>query len=138
MTTGAKANQEDAAANDALTADDATAAAKAESTATEPRSTAAESDSTATDERALMRRPGAGRRTLRGARKRIGTIVLTLLLLVSAGVAAWLYFVQYRSDQQTNADARELALNAATTGTVALLSYSPTPWTRTSLPPSRI
>lgn len=88
-------------------------------------STAAGSDSTAADETARERSAGAGRRTLRGARKRIGAIVLTLLVLASAGVAAWLYFVQYRADRQTDAEAQQVALDAATTGTTALLSYSP-------------
>ena len=46
-------------------------------------------------------------------------------LLISAGVAAWLYFSQYRPDQQTDAAAAKTALDAATNGTVALLSYAP-------------
>ncbi len=46
-------------------------------------------------------------------------------LVVSAGVAGWLYFYQYRLDQQTNAAAANVALEAAKSGTVALLSYSP-------------
>jgi Mce-associated membrane protein len=44
---------------------------------------------------------------------------------VSAGAAAWLYFFQYRPDQQTNADAAKVAVDAASTGTVAALTYSP-------------
>jgi len=47
------------------------------------------------------------------------------VLLASAGVAAWLYFTQYRIDQQTNVEAANVALEAAKNGTVALLSYSP-------------
>lgn len=51
--------------------------------------------------------------------------VLVLLLLVSGGLAAWLYFAQYRPDKQTDAASAQLAVNAARDGTVALLSYKP-------------
>ncbi|MCV7370083.1 hypothetical protein CRI77_12825 [Mycolicibacterium duvalii] len=51
--------------------------------------------------------------------------VLAVALLASAGLAGWLYTNQYRPDQQTDADARQVVLDAATSGTVALLSYSP-------------
>jgi Mce-associated membrane protein len=64
-------------------------------------------------------------RSVRGAHSNVGVIVLVLALIASAGAAAWLYFNQYRPDQQINADAAEVALDAATKGTVALLSYSP-------------
>ena len=64
-------------------------------------------------------------RTLRGARKRVGVILLAVAFAASAGVAAWLYFGQYRTDQQTDAAAANVALDAAKSGTVALLSYSP-------------
>ena len=64
-----------------------------------------------------------------GARRNRGAILGVLLvaaaLVVSAGVAGWLYFYQYRLDQQTNAAAANVALEAAKSGTVALLSYSP-------------
>jgi Mce-associated membrane protein len=64
-----------------------------------------------------------------GARGKLGTIVGVVLvaaaLVVSAGVAGWLYFYQYRVDQQTNAAAANVAMEAAKKGTVALLSYSP-------------
>jgi Mce-associated membrane protein len=52
-------------------------------------------------------------------------VVLVLLLLVSGGVAAWLYFEQYRPKQQTDPNVARAVVNAATDGTVALLSYSP-------------
>jgi Mce-associated membrane protein len=65
-------------------------------------------------------------RRLTGAlRRNLGAIAVALLLIVSAGVAAGLYFYQYRPDQQTNAAAANVALEAAKNGTVALLSYSP-------------
>lgn len=56
---------------------------------------------------------------------RIGAIVLAVALIASAGLAAWLYFGQYRPGQETNDTAANVALDAAKTGTVALLSYSP-------------
>jgi Mce-associated membrane protein len=71
--------------------------------------------------------PQAGivRQLARGARARLGVILLAAALVASAGVAAWLYFEQYRPDQETNPAAATVALDAAKTGTVALLSYSP-------------
>jgi Mce-associated membrane protein len=56
---------------------------------------------------------------------RMGAILLAAALVASAGVAAWLYFERYRPDQQTNDAAATVALDAAKTGTVSLLSYSP-------------
>ena len=79
-------------------------------TETEPQSP--ESDGT-------VRRSGRSRAGL------IGAVVLTVALLASAGVAAWLYFGQYRTDRQVNDVAANVALDAAKTGTVAMLSYSP-------------
>ncbi len=64
---------------------------------------------------------GAVRRTGRV----VGAILLAAALVASAGVTAWLYFKQYRPDQETNAAAATVALDAAKTGTIALLSYSP-------------
>jgi Mce-associated membrane protein len=55
----------------------------------------------------------------------VGVAVLVVALVASAGVAAWLYFSQYRPDQEVDAAASKTALDAATNGTVALLSYSP-------------
>ena len=52
-------------------------------------------------------------------------VVLILLLLLSGGAAAWLYFTQYRPDKQTDAGVSSAVTNAASDGTVALLSYSP-------------
>ena len=56
---------------------------------------------------------------------RLGAVLLAAALVASAGVTAWLYFKQYRPDQETNPAAATVALDAAKTGTVALLSYSP-------------
>jgi Mce-associated membrane protein len=68
---------------------------------------------------------GVLRRSARAVAGRIGAIVLVVALLASAGAAAWLYFDQYRPDRQTNDAAANVALDAAKTGTVAMLSYSP-------------
>ncbi|OBI35440.1 hypothetical protein [Mycobacterium colombiense] len=52
-------------------------------------------------------------------------VLLIVLLLLSGGWAAWLYFKQYRPDKQTDAGVASAVANAASDGTVALLSYSP-------------
>lgn len=52
-------------------------------------------------------------------------VILIVLLLISAGSAAWLYFGQYRPAQQTSPDVARAVVSAASDGTVALLSYSP-------------
>jgi len=64
-------------------------------------------------------------RSARVVRAQVGAILLVVVLLASAGVATWLYFHQYRPDQQTNDAAANVALDAAKNGTVALLTYSP-------------
>ena len=51
-------------------------------------------------------------------------VILAVLLLISGGTATWAYFKQYRPDQQTDSQVAGVVLNAATDGTVALLSYS--------------
>jgi Mce-associated membrane protein len=65
------------------------------------------------------------RRSGRAVRARLGMLLLAAALVISAGVAAWLYFEQYRPDQATDAASSAVALDAAKNGTVALLSYSP-------------
>jgi Mce-associated membrane protein len=116
---------------------DVTTADEPESTAAEPASAAVEEssasdeDATSEAERGSDEEPTSEaddvtkRGRLPGLRKRLGVIVLTVLLLASAGVAAWLYFFEYRVDQQTDAGARGVAIDAAKGATVALLSYSP-------------
>jgi Mce-associated membrane protein len=87
-------------------------------TAVDEAAAADEPEQTATKE-------GIVGRSVRAARSNLGVILLAAALLASAGVATWLYFNQYRPDQQTDAAASQIALDAAKTGTVALLSYSP-------------
>ncbi|OBC01286.1 hypothetical protein [Mycobacterium sp. 852002-40037_SCH5390672] len=52
-------------------------------------------------------------------------VILIVLLLLSGGAATWLYFKQYRPDKQTDPGVASAVANAASDGTVALLSYSP-------------
>lgn len=52
-------------------------------------------------------------------------VILVLLLVISGGVAIWLYYNQYRPDQKIDPSAERAAVTAASDGTVALLSYSP-------------
>ncbi len=70
-------------------------------------------------------RDGVVRRSARVTWARLGVILLVVALVASAGVAAWLYFKQYRPDQEMNAAASAVALDAAKNGTISLLSYSP-------------
>jgi Mce-associated membrane protein len=86
---------------------------------------AIEDQDAAADEKRPDKRDGIVRRSARVVVGRLGAIVLAVGLLASAGVAAWVYFERYRPDQQTNDAAATVALDAAKTGTVALLSYSP-------------
>lgn len=58
-------------------------------------------------------------------RVKVVPLVLALLLLVSGGLAAWLYFTAYQPGKQTDAAAAQAAITAAREGTVALLSYKP-------------
>ena len=61
------------------------------------------------------------------ARRKVKVVpaILLVLLLLSGGAATWLYFKQYRPDKQTDASVANTVVNAASDGTVALLSYSP-------------
>jgi Mce-associated membrane protein len=103
-----------------------------DSAATEPASEPAEDDESVTEEPTddppddaeadapIERR----RRTLPPMARKITAVVLVVLLLISGGVATWLYFEQYRPDQQTDAGVARSVVNAASDGTTAVLSYS--------------
>jgi Mce-associated membrane protein len=98
--------------------------------ATEVTESAADVTDDATDDDADQKAPSEpsdsiARRSVRTVRARVGVILLAAALVASAGVAAWLYFNQYRPDSETDAAASHVALDAAKNGTIALLSYSP-------------
>jgi Mce-associated membrane protein len=52
-------------------------------------------------------------------------VILILLLLISGGVATWLYVERYLPRQHTDASVARAVVSAASDGTIALLSYSP-------------
>jgi Mce-associated membrane protein len=52
-------------------------------------------------------------------------VALAVLVLASIGVTTWFYLEQFRPDLQTNDAARATVMEAASTGTTSLLSYSP-------------
>jgi Mce-associated membrane protein len=85
-----------------------------------------ETDDTTTEtDDAAPESDGKRRRSALAVAGFVGAIVLTVALLASAGVTASLYFGQYRADQKTDENAAKVVLEAAKTGTVAMLSYSP-------------
>ncbi len=61
----------------------------------------------------------------RGKDIKLSPLILVLLILISGGVATWMYFAWYRPDQQTDPNVARSVISAASDGTVALLSYSP-------------
>jgi Mce-associated membrane protein len=64
-------------------------------------------------------------RWIRRSAARLGLGLLAVVVVAAVALASWMYFFQYRPDQQTDPGAQEAALAAATEGAVALLSYSP-------------
>lgn len=74
------------------------------------------------DDESFGRGTGIAARLIKG---KLLPILVAAALVASATVAAVLYFTQFRVDQQTDAAAAEVAVKAATDGTVALLSYAP-------------
>jgi Mce-associated membrane protein len=71
--------------------------------------------------------PGDSRapRSRHGLRAKVSAVLLSVALIAAAGLAGWLYVNEYRPDQETDPAAAKVALDAATSGTIALLSYSP-------------
>jgi Mce-associated membrane protein len=64
----------------------------------------------------------------RWTRRRLASwrsIVATVLVVAAVGVAAGLFFFQYRPDRQIDDAAAHQAIGAASDGAVAVLSYSP-------------
>jgi len=66
-----------------------------------------------------------GRRLLHAVGGDLGVILLLVAMVAALATTAALYFMQFRPDQQTNANAAEVVVDAAANGAVALLSYSP-------------
>ncbi|WP_234793520.1 twin-arginine translocation pathway signal [Mycolicibacterium porcinum] len=82
----------------------------------------AEAD-TAGDTDAAASEPPAG--WLQKLKRQWFPLALVVALIASAALAGWLYFAQFRTDQQTGPAASATVLKAANDGTVALLSYAP-------------
>lgn len=103
-----------------LDASDETAEITESETAEDPKA-----DDDSEKENKPARRETGGRRLVGAARRNLGIIVVAAALVISAVLATGLYLLQYKPDQETNAAAANVALEAAKNGTVALLSYSP-------------
>jgi Mce-associated membrane protein len=76
------------------------------------------------EEPARVGRLAAIRRRARPYLARWRAIVATALVIAAVGVAAGVYFVVYRPDQQVGDAAARRAIQAASDGAVAALSYS--------------
>ncbi|TFV59722.1 twin-arginine translocation pathway signal [Mycobacterium sp. PS03-16] len=82
-------------------------------------------EATATEDPARDDDARSDARVPRARRARIGALVLVAAVVAAVSGAGWLYLFQYRVDEQTDGEAAEVVLDAATDGTVALLSYAP-------------
>jgi Mce-associated membrane protein len=69
--------------------------------------------------------PGLAARTRTALTARWKTLALAALLSATTGLAGVLYAGVHRSDRQSDAAAAQSAIDAASSGTVALLSYAP-------------
>ena len=74
---------------------------------------------------ARVRGVAAIRRYARRSLARWRSIVATVLVVASVGVAAGVYFFLYRPDQQVGDAAAHRAIQTASDGAVAVLSYEP-------------
>jgi len=68
---------------------------------------------------------GEPRRVLDALRAEPGITLLAILAVAAAALAVTLWSTQYRTDSHLDDTATRAAVDAATTGTVALLSYAP-------------
>jgi Mce-associated membrane protein len=73
---------------------------------------------------ARLRRLAAIRRRARRCLARWRSIVATTLVIAAVGVAAGVYFILYRPDQRVDDATAHRAIQAASDGAVAVLSYS--------------
>jgi Mce-associated membrane protein len=69
--------------------------------------------------------PATIKRWARGCLARWRSIVATVLVVTAVGVTAGLFFILYRPDQQVGDAAAHRAIQAASDGAVAVLSYAP-------------
>lgn len=74
--------------------------------------------------RSQFRRPQLPRALRVLGNSRFVAATLVVLLLISGGFASWIYFKQYRPDQQTDPSVKRAVAASASDGTTALLSYS--------------
>lgn len=84
-----------------------------------------ETPDTETADGTVTETPAPRRGVLHAVRAKAVPILLGVALVASAALATAVYLTQYRVDQQTDSASAEVALKAATDGTVALLSYAP-------------
>lgn len=89
-----------------------------------PSETAAEQESTA-DPDTVASGPSVIAKTRGFAITRWKGLLLTAVLAAAAVFTGVLYFTSFRTGQQTDSAAEQVAIDAASTSTVALLSYSP-------------
>lgn len=105
----------------AVEAEDTEATAATEETV-EAGEHQAEADTTGDSDAAASDAPGGWVQKLK---RQWFPLALVVALIASAALAGWLYFAQFRTDQQTGPAASATVLKAANDGTVALLSYAP-------------
>ncbi len=112
--------------NDATEADVEKTGTETEPTETEATEAAAEVEETEETDEVAAAGDGTAKRGLRQTLTRLWfPLALVVALIVSAALAGWLYFAQFRIDQQTGEAASATVLKAASDGTTALLSYGP-------------
>jgi Mce-associated membrane protein len=78
------------------------------------------------DDAAQAGTPSKRRRNLWGWTEKLKTVpgILVLLLVLTGSAAIWLFYNEYRPDRQTDPRVAHAVVSAASSGTVAMLSYS--------------
>ena len=90
----------------------------------EPAETAVESDAIEAQAEPTPKRSRFAR-IGHGAKRHWTALALVVALVAAAALASWMFVFVYKPDRETNDQAMQEALKAASDGTVALLSYSP-------------
>jgi Mce-associated membrane protein len=101
-------------------ADAETDAAEVTTESADAESDAVEAQPVETDAADTDRRSRLG-----AARLPLVPVLLAVALVASAALAGWLYFSQYKPDQETGPAAANAAIEAAKSGTIAVLTYKP-------------